>query len=1256
MRIPNLNVSESVTQRIRDLDTKRLKLESQISTGQKITLPEDDGLRMSRIIKLDAEKGRLAQYQRNASYASEVLNAGHLNLEKLREINQRAQEIARLSGSNLNGPAIEAYGHEVNQLVEEALNRINATHRGRSLFGGMEIKPDFSHSEVVLGQMEKKTLDLERQAIGLEVIPGTRYLKQGDEVIYRLNGREYVVEAKVPSTDDYKSNTQYNKGNIVKKTETISDSIKIDKEKFADSAAVLAHLDDHDWSKDPVGTLLQSEGGGDVYILDASQIQEVAVSLSAQDNVDFFPSYGGNYSIREDAGELWLEPVDNEIPSWDGSEVYQTGDLVQWGGEFYKSKQIQDPEDPNSTVGFNLDLWELIEGDASAESYRLTKDEKIFYFEATSQSTNEEPSFGSSSWKNINPFENPSNVSTKEAATLLKELINEDAYFLADSQVKESDDYIAYVRGSSIPFDDHNFELDLIASVAIDGTLEVSGNVGKSFNAEANYISYYDSRSYFTQQVDELVKLKAASLFPRSEYDELTQAEKDLVWDAVKDSKQTFDLNVGEQQVDAGSEINIELSKPWKRLQAYKAGQIVEFEDKLWMSLRDENFNHFPTQEGSEFWREIGSGYDAVREDWNIKNSGVETRYYFTSPDGKLFDDRQDAETHTYDILVNRVPPYESVDKLFADISSMVREIGYPVSKFETTGSESSALVSFDASSQTYRLSALPDGQAQVGGLFSLGEVKSPRDDLEDSDIIQYGGNYFLVLSTEPTDAEKVSVDQVGELNANIPQGDKLLVNQYDESDPQKILSSMVFFSLGGKLPVAGSEIIREEGIELPMRRGGYVYDRPTDSYYVAKEDIADASSLEIEKSESFAKVGAFVREQGAEWSANTTYFKGQIVLHEGVYYENQTNNPDPFTNESRGFSNRIEDYSDGAQADFNPEVFSPSDKFFFETNDALSQEFMDMQRAKGEPIFNNVWLPVAQPVQHVLSFNAESQVDAQVKIEPAGVNGIDAKISLLTDANGKVTGLRVDDPGKYYFPNNADLANRSIPTAFETAEIVLADGQSFEAEVIWGENPNDPGPFIITGFSINEDAFSARTDTPMGPRLGDTYSFSTGTKTFLDHRDKDGNIIGVTYTGASENAEYYVGKDSKISSYLDAENNNTAELADLLDSIVELRNGLRDNDPTTMAQQIQSVERDLINSENEVVNKMGELSAVMVRMDTVRAHDEEYHLAIDQRLANDLDVDISDAIMRLTQISTAYQAAMQVGANLLNTSLLNYL
>ena len=67
MRIPNLNVSQSVTQRIRDLDLERFKLDKQITTGQKISLPEDGGLTMGRVIQLDSQKSKLAQYQRNSS-------------------------------------------------------------------------------------------------------------------------------------------------------------------------------------------------------------------------------------------------------------------------------------------------------------------------------------------------------------------------------------------------------------------------------------------------------------------------------------------------------------------------------------------------------------------------------------------------------------------------------------------------------------------------------------------------------------------------------------------------------------------------------------------------------------------------------------------------------------------------------------------------------------------------------------------------------------------------------------------------------------------------------------------------------------------------------------------------------------------------------------------------------------------------------------------------------------------------------------
>jgi len=56
MRLPDLNVTQSVTQRIRDLDLQRFKLDQQISTGQKIKYAEDDGSMMSRTIRLDSQK------------------------------------------------------------------------------------------------------------------------------------------------------------------------------------------------------------------------------------------------------------------------------------------------------------------------------------------------------------------------------------------------------------------------------------------------------------------------------------------------------------------------------------------------------------------------------------------------------------------------------------------------------------------------------------------------------------------------------------------------------------------------------------------------------------------------------------------------------------------------------------------------------------------------------------------------------------------------------------------------------------------------------------------------------------------------------------------------------------------------------------------------------------------------------------------------------------------------------------------------
>ena len=166
MRIPNLSVSDSITRTIRDLELKRFELDQQISTGQKIKYPEDDGLRVGKLINLESEKSKLSQYKRNSSQAKEFLNAGHLNLDHLRQLNQRAVEIARVAGTELNQSAAETYGHEISELVEEALNRINASHRGTSLFAGNELKPNFGNTEVIIGNELKTSISLNDSLVG----------------------------------------------------------------------------------------------------------------------------------------------------------------------------------------------------------------------------------------------------------------------------------------------------------------------------------------------------------------------------------------------------------------------------------------------------------------------------------------------------------------------------------------------------------------------------------------------------------------------------------------------------------------------------------------------------------------------------------------------------------------------------------------------------------------------------------------------------------------------------------------------------------------------------------------------------------------------------------------------------------------------------------------------------------------------------------------------------------------------------------
>mgnify|MGYP000724521616 CR=1 FL=1 len=78
------------------------------------------------------------------------------------------------------------------------------------------------------------------------------------------------------------------------------------------------------------------------------------------------------------------------------------------------------------------------------------------------------------------------------------------------------------------------------------------------------------------------------------------------------------------------------------------------------------------------------------------------------------------------------------------------------------------------------------------------------------------------------------------------------------------------------------------------------------------------------------------------------------------------------------------------------------------------------------------------------------------------------------------------------------------VPPDFEQATIALQDGSQLTAKIIWEEDVKDPGPFRISGFELVDQVTGNPHDAQSSPRLGDTFSFATGSKTFLDHRDTE--------------------------------------------------------------------------------------------------------------------------------------------------------
>ena len=172
MRVPTNSNNELMLGRISDLSVLQSKLQSQVSTGQRIFNPEDDPASMGRILTLDNESRQLSQYNSNMSYALDLSNATYSALNSIKSISDRAGEIATLGTSTGTAGSNQAYASEVNQEIEQLVQLGNSTFQNNSLFSGTAVStPAFSATRDASGNVTGVTYQGQTNVANVITVP-----------------------------------------------------------------------------------------------------------------------------------------------------------------------------------------------------------------------------------------------------------------------------------------------------------------------------------------------------------------------------------------------------------------------------------------------------------------------------------------------------------------------------------------------------------------------------------------------------------------------------------------------------------------------------------------------------------------------------------------------------------------------------------------------------------------------------------------------------------------------------------------------------------------------------------------------------------------------------------------------------------------------------------------------------------------------------------------------------------------------------
>lgn len=196
-------------------------------------------------------------------------------------------------------------------------------------------------------------------------------------------------------------------------------------------------------------------------------------------------------------------------------------------------------------------------------------------------------------------------------------------------------------------------------------------------------------------------------------------------------------------------------------------------------------------------------------------------------------------------------------------------------------------------------------------------------------------------------------------------------------------------------------------------------------------------------------------------------------------------------------------------------------------------------------------------------------------------------------------------------------------------------------------------GPDAMKGYAAEVDQLIEQALELANGKLGNDYLFGgteTATAPFSVTRDADGTITGVTYDGNNDRASIPLSETSSVSPRTSGATN--AGIADFITNLVALRDALKSGDTGAVA----AAQSPLVASEDVIIEAMADTGGVQSRIEAAQAQQATRATNLESLISGEADIDLPSTVVKLSQASTAYQAALASAAKVMNLSLLDYI